>query len=126
MEPTLLDETAALEDEDAVALLDGAEAVGDDDGGPVLHDVVQRHLHLPLRGLVQRRGRLVQDQQLRLPHDRPRNCDSLLLPTRQLAPLQATLDFKAAWESNVKLFRSSSINISLDSFEFTLLFFVFL
>ena len=45
---------------DFVGVLDGGEAVRDDDGGASLRSIVQRFLHDRLRLSVQRRGRFVQ------------------------------------------------------------------
>ena len=44
----LLDDAAFLEHVDAVGVLDGGEAVGDDEGGAVGHEVVEGVLDLPL------------------------------------------------------------------------------
>lgn len=126
LESSLLDEASTLKHQDAVALLNGAESVGDDNGGPVLHDVVQGHLHLPLRRLVQRRGGFVQNQQPRLPYDGSRNGDPLLLPSRKFAPLQPTLNLKSTLNCNIFLFRTPDIHITFHNLELAFFFFLLL
>ncbi len=53
--------------------------MGDDEGGPVLHEPLQRRLHLPLRLGIQRRCGLVEDEDGGVPDNGPRNADPLAL-----------------------------------------------
>jgi hypothetical protein len=49
--------------DDAVGILDGGQAVGNHDGGAILHQVFQRSLYQPLGLGIQRRRRFIQNQQ---------------------------------------------------------------
>mmetsp|Transcript_5775 Transcript_5775/g.18396 ORF Transcript_5775/g.18396 Transcript_5775/m.18396 type:complete len:222 (-) Transcript_5775:3619-4284(-) len=68
-------------------MFNGGKPVGDCDGSPLgpLHDLIQRRLHHPLAGRVERRGGLVQQQHRRLLDDGARDGHALLLPARELA-----------------------------------------
>ena len=44
---TLLDDFSLLEKDDLVCLADGAEAMGDDEGGPIFDQPCQGQLDLP-------------------------------------------------------------------------------
>jgi hypothetical protein len=57
-----LGDPPALQDDQAVGAAEGAEAVGDGDRRPAADQVVQRLLDLALGLGVDRRGRLVEDQ----------------------------------------------------------------
>ena len=82
----LLDDAPAIHEDDAVGDLAGkAHLVSDDDHGDaglgqLLHHV--EHLADHLR--VERRGRLVEQQHLRLHGQRPGDADALLLPAGKL------------------------------------------
>src|SRR5690606_25621953 len=62
----LLAQLAPVEDEDAVGVLDGGEAVGDDDGGAAAHEGVERVLDLALERGVDGAGGLVEDEDERV------------------------------------------------------------
>ena len=66
---------------------DRRQPVGDDDGRAALHQCLQRLLHVVFALGIQRTRRLVQQQDLRVFEDRPRNRDALLLPARQARAL---------------------------------------
>lgn len=68
--------------------------MSNDYGGPVIHDVVEGNLNLPLRGLIQGRCSLIKDQDLRASDDGSSNGDPLFLTPRELAALYPTLDIK--------------------------------
>src|SRR6478736_8374660 len=55
-----LDDLAALDHEDGVGVHDGMQAVGDDDGGAVLAEMLDRLLHGLFGFRIQRRGGLVE------------------------------------------------------------------
>ena len=59
-----LDDPAALEDEDPVGAQDRRQAVGDRDRRPALGEAPERRLDQPLADRVERRRRLVEDQDL--------------------------------------------------------------
>ncbi len=81
-----LDQPAVAHHRDAVGDLgDHAHVVGDEQhGGAVIAlQVADQGQDLLLRGDVERRGRLVRDQQFRLQHQRHRDHDALALAARQ-------------------------------------------
>mmetsp|Transcript_100911 Transcript_100911/g.308528 ORF Transcript_100911/g.308528 Transcript_100911/m.308528 type:complete len:462 (-) Transcript_100911:983-2368(-) len=73
-----LDHPPVLHPQDLVGLADRAEAVRNDERGPALHQVLERLLHHVLRDLVERRSRLVQQQDRRIRQDGTRDADALL------------------------------------------------
>jgi hypothetical protein len=81
--PALLEHPAAIEHHDLVGVLHGREAVRDDQRGAPRQQLLQRVLDQRLRLGVQRRGRLVQQQDGRVLEKRPGDGDPLLLPARQ-------------------------------------------
>ena len=66
-----LDHLSAVDDVDHVGVDDGGQPVRDRDRGPRPHQRVECLLHLALAGRVQRRGRLVQDQDARVVQQHP-------------------------------------------------------
>src|SRR3954467_13887045 len=79
-----LDDLAALDHQNGVGVHDGVEAVGDHDGGAVLAEMLDRLLH-GFRGFrIQRRGRLVEQDDRRVADQRARYCDALALAAGQL------------------------------------------
>ena len=74
----LLRHFASAKANDFVGVLDGGEAVRDDDGGASLGGVVERFLHDRFGLGVQRRGRLVQQQNLWVANQSAGDCDALL------------------------------------------------
>ena len=79
----LLDDASAVEHDDAVAVLDRRQPVRDDDRRAPAHQLFERRLDQPLRLGVERRGRLVEDQDRRVLEDRARDRDALPLAARQ-------------------------------------------
>ena len=79
-----LDDPAALVDEDPVGAQDRGQSVGDGDRGPALHQALEGGLDEPLRDSVERRGRLVEDQDPRVLEQHPGDRQALLLAARQL------------------------------------------
>ena len=75
-----LDDAAFFEDDDLVGVDDGREPVRDDERRAAGHQFAQRPLDRDLALGVQRRGRLVQEQDGRVAQDRARDRDPLLLP----------------------------------------------
>ena len=78
-----LDDAPAVEHDDAVGVLDRRQPVRDHDRGASAHQRIERGLHLALRFRVERRGRLVEDQQRRVLEERARDGDALALAARQ-------------------------------------------
>ena len=89
--PSPLDDLALLEDEDAIGIGDGGEAMGHHDCGPAAADGRQRRLDVPLRLCVQRGRRLIQQHQLRRFQQGARNGHPLLLSARELETSLANL-----------------------------------
>ena len=79
-----LDDPAPVDHEDHVRRQDRREPVRDRDRGSAVHERHQRRLDQPLRGRVERRGRLVQDQDPRILQDDPGDREPLLLAAREL------------------------------------------
>ena len=77
---SLLDDVAVVEDEDVIRILDGGQAVGDDEAGPVRHEVGHGFLDDALGTGVHGAGGLVQNQDRRAGEDRPGDGQKLLLP----------------------------------------------
>ena len=57
----LLDDFSLLEKDDLVCLADGAEAMSDDEGGPIFHQPCQGELNLPFGLDVDARSGLVEN-----------------------------------------------------------------
>ena len=79
-----LDDLAALDHQDGVGVHDGVEAVGDDDGGAVLAEMLDRLLHGFFGFRIERRGGLVEQDDRRVADQRPRHRDALALAAGQL------------------------------------------
>ena len=97
--------------------------MSNDYGGPVIHDVVEGYLDLPLRGLIQGRCSLIKDQDLRASNDGSGDRDPLFLAPGELAALDPALDVKPMVELEGLLLGASPVDISLDSSEHALLLF---
>lgn len=66
----LRDDAALLQHDDAVGLLHGSEAVRDNQRAAILRRIVQRPLHQPFAGGIERAGGLVEQQDGRILQDR--------------------------------------------------------
>jgi len=75
-----LDDPPPVHDEDHVRLQDRRQPVRDRDRRPAVHQRLEGRLDEPLRRGVERRGRLVQDQDRRILQDDPGDREALLLP----------------------------------------------
>ncbi len=84
-----LHDLARFQHDDLVGIGHGAQAVGDGDHGAPLARAVQRILNFVFRFTVQRRCRLVQQQDGRVFQQGARNADALLFPARQFQPALA-------------------------------------
>ena len=76
---TRIHDSSTIEQEDLVAFHDGSQTVCDGERGNVPAQGRDRTLHLAFGAAIQRAGCLIQDQQLRIPIKRARNCDALRL-----------------------------------------------
>src|SRR5436190_5294107 len=84
-----LDDAAVVEHQNARGVAHRGQPVGDHKGGALLHQFVKRRLHLQLGGGVERAGRLVEDQNGRVFHQRPRDREALALAAREHPPALA-------------------------------------
>mmetsp|Transcript_27545 Transcript_27545/g.91635 ORF Transcript_27545/g.91635 Transcript_27545/m.91635 type:complete len:233 (+) Transcript_27545:524-1222(+) len=69
-----------VDNHDGVRIADGAEPMRDHERRTTPRQIVQRCLHLGFVLIVERARRLVEQQQRRVAHERPRQRDALLLP----------------------------------------------
>ena len=90
------DDFAFFEDDDAVGIADGGEAVRDDNRGAVFAQALYRFLHFCLAVVVERRGGLVQNQDWRVFVEGAGDGDALLLPAGKAAALRAEVFVVAA------------------------------
>ena len=81
-----LHDPALVEHDDSIGVFDRREPMGDDQGGAALHQKRQLLLNPPLRFIVERRGRLVENQHRRVLEQRARNGYSLPLAARKILP----------------------------------------
>ena len=79
------------EHHDAIGALDGRQAMGDHDGGAPAHQRLERSLHRALALGVERRGRLVEQQDGRVLEDGARDGQALALPAGELGAVLADL-----------------------------------
>src|SRR6185503_15910656 len=87
-ERPLLDDPAALEDEDAAGFPHRRQAVRDDERRPALHHLVERGLDLGLGRRVERARRLVEDEDRRILQQGARDGEALALaPGEEAAAL---------------------------------------
>ena len=81
---TDLDDTPVDHPDDPVAAANGRQTVGDDDDRAVLDDVAHVALDDPFTLIVERRSRLVEDENARIGRQRPRQRDALTLAAGQV------------------------------------------
>jgi len=74
-----LDNPPVVEDDDLIGIADGREPVGDCDRRAALGEALERGLDRSLGLRVERRRRLVEDEDGRVAENRARDCDALLL-----------------------------------------------
>ena len=79
---TLFDDAALIHHQDAVARQHGSQAMRDHQRGAVTHQFLQRGLHQRLGFSIERRGRLIEQQQWRVAKDGAGNGDALALAAR--------------------------------------------
>ena len=79
----VLDEAAALDGDDAVGAAHGREAMGDDQHGAALRDLAHVLLDDALALIVERAGRLVENENARVGDEGAGDGDALALPAGQ-------------------------------------------
>jgi hypothetical protein len=125
LEVTIFDDPTRFQNYNAIALLNRGEAMRNDYGCAILHDVLQSDLNFPLRGFIQCRGRLIEDKELRFADYSSGNRDSLLLPPRQLATLDAALNAVSIMQLDILLLSASAVYVTFDSHKTALFLFFF-
>jgi hypothetical protein len=78
-----LHDAPLIHHQDQVGIHDALDAVGDDEGGAVFHQVLQRFADLGFGFGVDRGGRVIQDQDARVFEQGAGNRHALLLPARE-------------------------------------------
>ena len=91
----LLADHAVPDDQDAVGVADGREAMGDNQGGAPLGQLVKGPLDLGLRHAVQGGGGLVQNQHRRVLEENPGDGNALFLPAGEEGPPLAHVGLEA-------------------------------
>ena len=94
------DRAALLDDVDAVGADDRLQAVGDDHRRAAHPQRVERRLHFALALRIERRGRLVEQQDRRVLQHRAGDGDALALAAGQLRPLLADAGVVAVGEAH--------------------------
>src|SRR5439155_1316885 len=102
----LLDDLSMLEDDDQVRVADGRETVRDDERGASGEQQAKGLLDLPFRADVDRRGRLVEDEDPRVREQRARKRDELALAEGQASAALLQLRLVAALEPEDELVRA--------------------
>ncbi|MMZ68205.1 hypothetical protein D1872_308590 [compost metagenome] len=77
------DQLALIHDQDHVSLLDGRQAVGDDQRGTAFHHMIQRCLDMPLGLGIQDRSCFIENQQRSVLEQGPGNSQALALAAGQ-------------------------------------------
>mmetsp|Transcript_25241 Transcript_25241/g.74098 ORF Transcript_25241/g.74098 Transcript_25241/m.74098 type:complete len:414 (+) Transcript_25241:22-1263(+) len=93
------------EQHDGVGVHHGAQAVGDDDGGAVLHEALQGRLHQRLALRVQGGGGLVQEEERGVVKQRARDGHPLFLPAGEAHPALADKGVVAVGEARDEVVR---------------------
>src|SRR3569833_4009511 len=86
-----LDDAAVVHYENLIGFDDGGEAMGDDERGVIGRDIAKLGQYRLLRFRIQRRGRLVEDQDARIFVYHPRDRHALLLAARELEAARTDL-----------------------------------
>jgi len=85
-----LDDLPVLQDRDQTCTADRTEAMRDGNRGPVFQKCIEAALYQHLRIGIERTGRFVEDDQLRLAQKCAGDRDALLLPPESLTPRSPT------------------------------------
>jgi len=81
----VLHQAAALDGDDAISPANWRKTVRDIEDGPVLSDLAHVLLNDALALVIERAGRLIEDQDAWIGDERPRDRDPLALPARETA-----------------------------------------
>ncbi len=110
-----LDDLAGLDHQDRVGMHDGVQAMGDDDGGAVLAEMLDRLLHLLFGLRIQSRGGLVEQDDRRVLDQRARHRDALPLAAGELGAVLADRGVVAEREAHDELMGAGGLR-GLDDF----------
>ena len=102
----LLDDPAAVDDDDAVGVTQGGETVRDRDGGAPLGEGIERALDLLLGFGIEGGGRLIEDQNARIVDQGARNGNALALTARKREAAIPDTGIIALGERNDKVMRA--------------------
>ena len=91
----LFNDTALVEHTNEVGMADGGEAVGDGDGGAVLHQSFQGLLHKALTLRVEGAGGFIQNEDRRILQDSTGDADALTLTATETATTVADVSVVA-------------------------------
>ncbi len=80
----LFNDAALFNDHDLVRVLDCAQAMGNHNRGAIFQQSFERLLHQVFAFIVERTGRLIEDQQAWIAQQCPCYGNALTLPTRKL------------------------------------------
>jgi len=98
--PVEPDAAAGVQHQHPIGLAQRGKTVGDDERGAANHQLVDRALHFLFRDGVERRGRLVEQQDRGVLQQRSRDRQPLPLPARHLATANADLGFISAGQGH--------------------------
>ena len=112
--PAVFNHASGVDDEDAIGMVDGGKAVRHGDDRPMAGDPLQGSDDRRLGSGVQRRRRLVQDEDRRIAKDGARDCDALALAARQPRAQFARRGVVAARQAHDQVMDLSGSGGSLD------------
>src|SRR5947209_851371 len=107
--PSLLDDFAALNHQYGVGMHDGVQPMGDDNGGAVLAEMLDRFLDLLFGFRIKRCGRFVEQDDWGVLHERAGDRDALALSSRQLGAVLADRRVVAEGKTRDEFMRASRL-----------------
>ena len=99
---TALDDLSVLQNHDGVGVAHGGEAVGDHKGSPFSHQTVHALLDVLFCSRIDGARRLIEDQDRRLGHCRPRDIKKLSLALTQVRAIALKNGVIALWKPHDK------------------------
>src|SRR5271170_7359354 len=94
----LFAKAAFVEDEDARSVLNGAQAMRDDEGGAAGEEAVERFANLQLGFCVDARGGFVEDEEARIVSERARKANELALADGECRTALVDVGVHTFWE----------------------------
>ena len=105
----LLDNLTILEHQNLIRFLNGRQSVSNDKTSPALHECFHSLLNQELQPCIDRRGRFIQNQNLRIGQKSSRNRKQLLLTQRDIAGFLLHFHIVAAWQGSNKVVHISRL-----------------